>query len=538
MLTSIKSVIFQEKTINFHKGLNVVLGDNKGSNSIGKSTLLMIIDFVFGGQSYITHNKDMVLKLGHHDFFFTFKFEGLDYYFMRGTEESKIVYESNSDYEKLTPIRTEEYRVNLKELYKLDLKYISFRSAVSTFSRVWGKNNYDVNKPLHDFPNQGFKETVINLMRLFNKFDEIAKQDQELKILDNQRKVLNKASNYKFIPQITKSKYDKNLIQIENITEKIERIGKKAYSPSIQISEIVTEELIKIRAKKNTLLDEKEYYKSRLNRTNRTIKRSAGAGFESLLEFFPNVNLEKLREIESFHNGISSILSNEIKAARTELTEKIKSLEVLISNLNKEEEKLLNPDGELNVFIDKLIEYTSEIKKIQIENSYYLKLSVIKSDIKIKEESLEEIKKQIINDISTKINSKTKEINDLIHQDKRTAPEIDLTYTTYDYKVFDNTGTGKAYTNLIIFDLTIFTLTKLPFLIHDSFLFKNIEPGAVEQIIKFYNSMSKQVFIAIDLIDMFNEETQQILVGKKVIQLSKDKLLTTKDWRDNKKDIN
>ncbi|WP_054753483.1 hypothetical protein [Piscibacillus salipiscarius] len=59
MLTKIKSKIFQEEAIEFQKGLNVVLGDNKGSNSIGKSTLLMIVDFVFGGNTYTSHNKDM-----------------------------------------------------------------------------------------------------------------------------------------------------------------------------------------------------------------------------------------------------------------------------------------------------------------------------------------------------------------------------------------------------------------------------------------------------------------------------------------------
>lgn len=39
--------------IHFHKGLNAIVGDDDRSNSIGKSTLLMIIDFVFGGEDYI-----------------------------------------------------------------------------------------------------------------------------------------------------------------------------------------------------------------------------------------------------------------------------------------------------------------------------------------------------------------------------------------------------------------------------------------------------------------------------------------------------
>ena len=43
MLVEIKSDIFREKTIKFHSGLNIVLGDEKASNSIGKPNLLLII---------------------------------------------------------------------------------------------------------------------------------------------------------------------------------------------------------------------------------------------------------------------------------------------------------------------------------------------------------------------------------------------------------------------------------------------------------------------------------------------------------------
>ena len=47
MLKEIYSSVIKQKTIKFHKGLNVVLGDNNASNSIGKSTMLLIIDYVF-----------------------------------------------------------------------------------------------------------------------------------------------------------------------------------------------------------------------------------------------------------------------------------------------------------------------------------------------------------------------------------------------------------------------------------------------------------------------------------------------------------
>ena len=42
--------------IRFHAGLNEVLGTQTRSNSIGKSTFLMVIDFVFGGSDYLESN--------------------------------------------------------------------------------------------------------------------------------------------------------------------------------------------------------------------------------------------------------------------------------------------------------------------------------------------------------------------------------------------------------------------------------------------------------------------------------------------------
>ncbi|WLV24110.1 DUF2326 domain-containing protein [Aciduricibacillus chroicocephali] len=536
MLEKIKSTIFLKGAIDFHQGLNVVLGDNKGSNSIGKSTLLMIVDFVFGGNTYISHNSDVVANLGHHEFGFTFNFNNTKYHFVRDTKNPNAVYKSNNSYEKLEELKVMDFTKILKSLYELESDQLTFRAAVSTYSRVWGKENNNVKRPLHSFAQENFGQTVTKLIKLFNKYDAIELQDRELKKLEDQKQVLNKAGTYKLIPKINKTKFKKNIKEIESLTEDIERLGKSAYIPSCDISEIISDEMISLRKMKKRLIDEREYYISRLNRTTKTIKNSAGAGFEDLFEFFPNVNVEKLQNIESFHQGISSILSDELENAKKELASKIDELEQKINNVIEKQAQLLNPDEELTVFIDSLIELSTRLKSLQLENQYYKKLSEIKEDIDTKKGELQELKKKIIEEINKAINTKLKSINDLIHEDKRTSPQLNLTYNKYDYEIVDNTGTGKAYTNLLIFDLAILTLSKLPFIIHDSFLFKNIEKEAVEQIINFYNKLSKQVFIAIDIIDMYNKETQRILNKKKVIQLSKDKLLTIKDWRDSNKE--
>lgn len=53
MLKEIKCSLFKRQSIVFHNGLNIILGDDDAKNSIGKSSALMAIDFVNGGESLL-----------------------------------------------------------------------------------------------------------------------------------------------------------------------------------------------------------------------------------------------------------------------------------------------------------------------------------------------------------------------------------------------------------------------------------------------------------------------------------------------------
>lgn len=535
MLKEISCEIFAEKTITFHKGLNVVLGDNEGSNSIGKSTLLMIVDFVFGGNTYITHNKDVVIKLGNHEFNFTLEFNEEKLYFSRGTENSKVVYECNEKYEKIMDIPLEAYTANLKKFYEISAKEISFRDAVSLYSRVWGKGNYDVKKSFHTVGNESFLVAVARVIKLFNKYGEISKEDKELKKINNKKDLMRKAGNMDVIPKINKTIYKNNLKKISRLEEEKAELSKSIYSPAINISEIVSDEVLKLQEKKRLLLEQKNYYKGRLNRTLKTISNSINLNFESLQEFFPNVNVEKLEKIENFHEEISTILSSELKNARKDLNKRIDSLENEIQGINLEIEKALNPNEEPNIYVERLFEISYELKSLQMENNYYKNLEAVIEEIKEKSTSLNVTKERIVDDIEEVINSNLREIYIHIYSTLRTTPVLKLTPANYDYTYVDNTGTGNAYANIIVLDLAIFSLTELPFIIHDSFLFKNIEKPAIEKLINYYSSSKKQIFIAFDVIDIYDQKTQVLLKENKVIQLSKENILFTLDWKDEKK---
>ena len=77
MLTEIRCAEFKingnpRSPIIFNPGLNTILGDQFETNSIGKSTFLMIVDFVFGDNDYIEKSIDVQQQVGRHSIQFTF----------------------------------------------------------------------------------------------------------------------------------------------------------------------------------------------------------------------------------------------------------------------------------------------------------------------------------------------------------------------------------------------------------------------------------------------------------------------------------
>lgn len=66
--------------IRFNFGLNCVLGTDDAANSIGKSTFLMIVDFVFGGNDYLKQ-REIIDIIGEHEICFCFDFEGKEFHF-------------------------------------------------------------------------------------------------------------------------------------------------------------------------------------------------------------------------------------------------------------------------------------------------------------------------------------------------------------------------------------------------------------------------------------------------------------------------
>lgn len=534
MLAEIICDKFRDKKVVFHDGLNVVLGDEKATNSIGKSTLLMIIDFVFGGSTFLEHNKDAILELDHHHYQFKFIFNGVPLFFKRGTYAPDLIYKCDDNYNEITPLTLSEYTSELKSLYSLNNFDMSFRTFVSLFSRVWGKENLEVKQPLHSFRKQSASNCIEYLIKLYEKYDTIKEIEESLLSLKSERASLRGAFKTNIIPKISKRRFTENIYEIQKIDSEIDEIKNNLAKFALNIKQISNKEILELKEQKDKLLSEKLTLENKLKRIDRNLNENRyikSKSFETLKRFFPQINLERLENVEVFHSKISSILKNELLKNRTEINqtltmvnEQITLADAKISNTLK---NLENPD----IIIDRVLKLSRTHQESTTENEYFTLDSNLSNSITTSTTDLNSLLLQQLNLIQNIINDKLRSLVTKIYNIKRKSPVITFTAHNYSFELTDDTGTGKAFSNLILLDLAVFFTTKLPFIIHDSLLFKNIENDAVSNLISLYSTTVKQSFIALDEIKKYGSSVESIIESKSVLHLSDTHVLYIKDWR-------
>ena len=538
MLKKIICDIFWQKEIIFYKGLNAIVGDDVASNSIGKSTMLMIIDFVFGGDDYINKNHDVVDNLGHHDFRFIFNFKNKDYFFIRSTNEYKFVSICDEKFRILKSIATEEFTAWLQEKYDCQLESLSFRSIVGRYFRIYGKENLNERKPIQYFEKETAPKSILALLKLFDKYKYLKAYEEQIEKLKKDKTTLVDAAKKNFLPNIsTKSLFNKNKKKIEELNVQLENLKKEIVTTSVDLESMVSKEILKLRREKSQLTIKLNSYQNRLLRTQNNIKNKPikiGTELEQFVYYFPDFNIEQINKVEDFHKNITKILKSELVVVEKELKSKILEINIRISEIDKEIEQKLSIKEAPKLAVDKVVDLVAQIKQLNDENGYYTKKKQLEGDISQATEDLSELKEKALDEICNIVNVKMYELNKEIYVDGRRAPTLNIHGSKYSFNTAGDTGTGTAFANLISFDLSVLELTHLPALAHDLPLLKNIENAALENIISIYSRSTKQIFIAIDKLSSYDEKAAHIINEHKVLQLSKDKLLFIKNCKNDK----
>lgn len=533
MLIEMYSPVFMERgeirpPISFKKGLNVVLGKEDGANSIGKSSALLAIDFVFGGDTYL--RSDGVKHIGHHTIYFAFQFGSQKHYFARSTEDADKIFLCKENYDLIGSYWSKtEFVEWLKKQYHMDFDGLSFRTTLSSFFRIYGKENTDERRPLRGIPGQDMEKSIAMLVALFDRNKDIQVYRQNLAEEKKKLDVFKEARKYNFISNLVggKEKYGENIALIRDLEIQLNTLTEQADQGH-------TEEEIQ-KGKRKALLDaQRLMLESELQSKQRKLKLvtmsleyglyPTEADLSALQEFFPEVNLRKLYEVERYHRKLAQILDEQFSAERQSIEAEISSLEQQLGEIRAQISALGFIGSISKEFLDRHAELKGKIDALRIQNEAFLTLKGLQDAKARADEILKKAIESILLEIEDELNEKMKEFDAQLHSELRKPPYLRFdSYNRYNFETPDDTGTGSNYRSMIIYDLAVLFSTALPAIAHDSLILKNISDGTIDGIMKIYEKSEKQVFIAFDKQAAYTADTQAILKRNCVLKLSDGK---------------
>jgi hypothetical protein len=251
---------------------------------------------------------------------------------------------------------------------------------------------------------------------------------------------------------------------------------------------------------------------------------------ERLKELFPSAEVRKMQEVNDFHANLTSILHNEI-------TDRIKNEQKKLAWLRGQEKECVeritqvatetNPD---TLALDRLVSTKQSVDQLISGKESFDTKQILTQEKKYATELYNKIVSKVLTDIEFRLNKEMERLNKLITGEDKKTPKISLDPKSYSIFCENDTGTGTGFRALLTFDLAILSLTALPFLIHDSLLFKNVEDDAIKGIIDLYSKGEKQVFISLDKLPSYQKEVQDAVESHKVLKLSSEHTLYGIVW--------
>ena len=518
--------------IQLREGLNTVLGDKAAQNSIGKSTFLLVVDFCFGGDDYINPKICKAKeKLHSHTINFAFKFGNRIDYFCRSTKTPSEIGICDSDYKVLRTQTLKEFKDYLLEAYGITTPSISFREMVGRFLRIYGRENYAERYPLK-YGDVKPEASIETLEKMFNVFAFIEEYKSVYDDKSKRTKVRDDATKLGEMTNVarTKKEYNANEKEIERLKAELQKLMDRE---DAELSQEETDNLDKaseIRGQLTVLKRRRSRLVSQLN----AVKANMSGGLvpveedlSELSEFFPDVDVQKLSQIEHFHDKMQRILSQEMGDEIAQLQILIDAVSAEMARLQEAQRKLGVPVTVSKKFMDQVVDIQRKIDILTAKNKAYDKTAKLKTEKKDAKIQLEDVRETQLQVVETSINQEMTRLNDYIYGGERYAPTIKFGNSrsgkpTYDFWTEDDTGAGTNFKGLIIFDLALLRLTELPVIAHDSNIFKNIADLPIDKIMELYNQSKKQIFIAFDKEDTFYDVTRDIVHSTTIIELQEN----------------
>ena len=519
--------------IRFHAGLNVVLGDDNGSNSIGKSTFLMILDFVFGGIDYIQKCVDVQENVKEHTICFAFDFGGQMYYFSRNTIDYNKIVKCDAGYQALPdekPLSLQKYGEFLCEQYALSAEGTTWRGAIARFIRVYKRDTLDEERPLRSSKDENTADAIKGYMRLYDRYSSVEAQIKQAAKAEDEKETFRKSTQE--YNHVRAAKNDKEKAANETRIAELEQQEQALIADSdrglLDLDSMTAQRLSELNEALINYRREKALVQTQLNSVRRDMtgeKRSFKRTFTDLERFFPNEDFHTLEEIEHFHQKLTKILEQEFAETERSLATTYALLGSEIAAIQKQITEIKNVPNVSQAILKEFAQITTELNNLKKANENYDELQRLKHTAADYAETRDAVIANELLAIESTVNQKMRSINlEILDDATHMPPVLRLEkLNKYAFNTPNDGGTGAQYRGLITFDLANMAVTPVPFVVHDSVLLKNIERAVFSAIIRVYHNQKqqdKQVFMAYDTLDAYDKETRELVEENTVLRLS------------------
>lgn len=526
MIKELYCELFKQQKIAFKQGLNVVLGDDVGSNSIGKSTALLAIDYMLGGNHY-QNKSDIINHVGHHTVFASFVFNNENYYFARKTENSDTVFKSTSDYHIIegSEMTLTQYRDFLQDKYSLDIFGCTLRTFIGLFARIYDRGNYIETLPLQEHQSESMESGIMRLVKIFGIYEEIETLDKNVKTLSERNKVLKKALSIDLIKGVkNKTEAKKIAGQIKSLQQDIDVLTVELTSREVPLNVVQLHKVLSIKeelAKIQVIKYKVDIKLRRIQNNLQQSKQNSVIDLAKLKMFFPEANIMEIAKINHFHSSLCNVLADEMTTQIASLTNYRAKLDACERNLLESIKEVVVETNATKIGVQQLAAMQKKMLELVEATSNYEKENSYNKEKKDAEVLYNNTLQKKLTEIQQFLNAKISDYNGTVYDNKKKPPLLTLQPKRYIYDCPDDEGTGSRYSGLVLFDLSVFKSTKVPVLFHDSLILKNIEDRAIETIMKLYETFNeKQIFIAFDKKTSYSKETQDIVIRNKVLELA------------------
>lgn len=518
--------------IEFHEGLNAILGDEDRSNSIGKSTLLMILDFVFGGEDYVKKCQDVQENVLEHTINFTFLFDGQEYHFARNTVDYMSVTKCDKDYrpiEGADKMHIDDFRDFLAEKYAVNTEGLTWRGAMSKFIRVYKRETMDEERPLQSAKQENVKDAIKKYMQQFSKYNVVDAQIKQADKAADERDAFRKTQQYEHIRAAKNQKeYDENEKKAAELEIQEQQLAENSSKGLLDLDSMQAQRLSELNEMLINYRRQRAKVQTQLNSLRREMtegKKSFKKTFTELEKYFPQEEFRALTEVEQFHQSLAKVLTTEFKETEKDLA----TAYVLLGNeIVSIKEQIAEVKSIPNVTQAVLREYariTTELNNLREANKNFITFERLKKTAAEYAETRDEVIATQLSDIETVVNKKMREITArIVKNDIQRPPTLQLEKLgKYSFSTRDDGGSGAQFRGLITFDLANMEVSNIPFIVHDSDLLDPIEKPALTEIIKEYDAVGKrgqQTFVSFRSLDFYAEEAQPLIKKRKVIELS------------------